>query len=94
MADEPRPSRVSTADAASPPQASSAMACSLGTQFVFNTLVSLLFPVLRERLGSQTVFFGFSAICALATLFVTAFVPETKGVSLEELAAEADRNDG
>lgn len=78
-----------------PPRArSAAMACSLGTQFVFNTLVSLLFPVLRERLGSQTVFFGFSAICALATLFVTAFVPETKGVSLEELAAEADRNDG
>ena len=65
---------------------SAAMASSLGSQFAFNTAVGLLFPILRHRFGTQAVFAGFGVACGLAWLFVNRFVPETKGVALEELS--------
>jgi SP family arabinose:H+ symporter-like MFS transporter len=48
-------------------------------------LVSQTFPVLLERLGSAWTFWGYGVIAAVAAVFIAAFVPETKGRSLEEI---------
>lgn len=50
-----------------------------------NLVVSLLFPVLLAAIGIAWVFLIFAAIGVLAFIFVSAFVPETKGRSLEEI---------
>lgn len=65
-----------------------AMAVSLGSQFFFNTLVGFGFPILRHRFGTQAVFAGFAGVCALAWLFISRFVPETKSESLESLGQQ------
>jgi len=65
---------------------SSCMAVSLGSQFLFNTIVGFTFPILRYHLGTRAVFAGFSAVCLAAWVFVGRFVPETKGSSLEQLS--------
>jgi len=41
--------------------------------------------VLRDKFGAEAVFAGFAGVCALAWMFVHAFVPETKGQALEDL---------
>lgn len=56
--------------------------------FFFLAKVGLAFPVLRARYGADAVFAGFAGVCALAWAFVHAFVPETKGKTLEDLGAE------
>ena len=35
--------------------------------------------------GNASIFFLFAFFCALAVVFVAAFVPETKGVTLEQI---------
>ena len=47
--------------------------------------MGLAFPVLRDKFGAEAVFAGFAGVCALAWMFVHAFVPETKGQALEDL---------
>ena len=54
-------------------------------QWLSNMLVAALFPVAAARLGMPAVLNGFAAVCGLAFVHVVLFVPETKGVSLEEL---------
>lgn len=68
---------------------SPAMSMSLFSQFFFNALVGMAFPILRHKLGTQAVFATFSTMCLLCWLFVNKFVPETKGMSLEKLAEGA-----
>ncbi len=48
-------------------------------------LVSQTFPVLLEGAGSAATFWIYGALCVVTVLFVAAFVPETKGRSLEEI---------
>ncbi|GGE40153.1 putative metabolite transport protein CsbC [Pullulanibacillus camelliae] len=50
-----------------------------------NLVVSFLFPVLSASLGVAWVFIIFAIIGVLAFIFVSRFVPETKGRSLEEI---------
>jgi len=38
-----------------------------------------------ESYGKASLFYLFSAFCILAIIFVAKFVPETKGITLEEL---------
>jgi MFS transporter, SP family, galactose:H+ symporter len=38
-----------------------------------------------NRFGNAAIFYLFAGFCVLAILFVAAFVPETKGITLEEL---------
>merc|ERR550514_1324670 len=42
---------------------SAAMAFSLGSQFMFNTMVGMGFPILRHTLGTQKVFGIFASVC-------------------------------
>ncbi|MDR0843283.1 MAG: sugar porter family MFS transporter [Acidobacteriota bacterium] len=39
------------------------------------------------KFGNASIFYLFAGFCVLAILFVSAFVPETKGVTLEEIEA-------
>jgi MFS transporter, SP family, galactose:H+ symporter len=38
-----------------------------------------------NRFGNASIFYVFAAFCVLAILFVSIFVPETKGIIFEEL---------
>ena len=38
-----------------------------------------------DRFGNASIFYLFAGFCVLAILFVSTFVPETKGVTLEEI---------
>lgn len=38
-----------------------------------------------QKCGNSSIFFVFAGFCALAIVFVALFVPETKGITLEEL---------
>ncbi|UYP09727.1 sugar porter family MFS transporter [Priestia megaterium] len=50
-----------------------------------NFLVGLTFPVLLASIGLSTTFFVFVVLGIGAILFVKKFLPETKGLTLEEL---------
>jgi MFS transporter, SP family, arabinose:H+ symporter len=52
-----------------------------------NWFSALLFPWYVKVFGLVTGFLTFAVICFAATLFFQRFVPETKGKSLEEIAA-------
>ncbi|WP_200939159.1 sugar porter family MFS transporter [Modestobacter sp. Leaf380] len=65
-----------------------AMGASLGGLWVANALISFLFPILAESLGSVTVFGGFMVLNVLAALFAFRYIPETKGRTLEELEVD------
>lgn len=48
-------------------------------------LVSQTFPWMLKTLQGATTFWFYAAMCAVAFLFVSLFVPETKGKTLEEI---------
>lgn len=50
-------------------------------------VVGLLFPIMTASLSQEAVFAIFGVICIFGVLFVKFFVPETKGISLEEIEA-------
>ncbi|MFF2809093.1 sugar porter family MFS transporter [Streptomyces sp. NPDC058000] len=70
--------------------------------WLFNMLVSLLFPTLLKALGAGVNFLFFAVTTFLAFLFVGTTLPETKGRSLEEIEqdllhgmhADAEHGDG
>lgn len=47
--------------------------------------VSKLYQVIGDKLGTYTVYYFFSVSCLLAFLMITAFVPETKGRTYNEI---------
>ncbi|PWV69904.1 sugar porter family MFS transporter [Nocardia neocaledoniensis] len=55
-----------------------------------NFVVSLVFPPLGERWGASAMFLIFAAVSALSLVFCYRRVPETKGVSLDEITAAAE----
>ena len=67
---------------------SAGMSASVFAQWTFNALVTLCFPVLQHKIGTENVLWIFAAMCAAATIFSKLLVPETKGMSLEELGNE------
>ena len=55
------------------------------TQWIFNFLVILLFPVIFKSFGGVFSFLFFAVMCLIQLLVVYFMVPETKGKSLEEI---------
>lgn len=62
-----------------------AMSICTVSNFAFNFFVVGSFPILINRLGGAITFWGFAAVSFLCILFVFFFVPETKGISLEQI---------
>ncbi|KAH6766031.1 Major facilitator superfamily protein [Perilla frutescens var. hirtella] len=58
------------------------------TNFGSNALVTFAFSPLKELLGAENLFLLFGAIAVLALVFVVVYVPETKGLSLEEIESQ------
>jgi MFS transporter, SP family, major inositol transporter len=53
--------------------------------WVANFFVGFLFPVFLESLGLSGAFYIFVVLGVLAITFVAKFLPETKGLTLEQL---------
>ena len=62
-----------------------AMSISIVTNFIFNFIVTGVFPILLNKIGGCLTFLSFAFICFLSILFVRFFIPETKSISLEEI---------
>ena len=62
-----------------------AVSIAVVTNFFWNTVVTFLFPVELEYLGSSTTFYVYAGILLLSIYFIYSRVPETKGMSLEEI---------
>mmetsp|Transcript_30768 Transcript_30768/g.60205 ORF Transcript_30768/g.60205 Transcript_30768/m.60205 type:complete len:563 (-) Transcript_30768:212-1900(-) len=69
-------------------------ALSIGTlsNFASNFLVSALFEFERERVGESALFAQFAIIAAFAVWFETSQVPETRGLSLEQIEEKLKEN--
>jgi MFS family permease len=52
--------------------------------WIFNFLVTLLFPVMSEAVGLGFVYAGFAFFAILSFWFVFALLPEVKGLELED----------
>ncbi len=57
----------------------------VAANFIFNIVVNKLFPVMTQNLGDGVTFAIFGAVCILSIFFIMLFVPETKGISLEQI---------
>ncbi len=62
-----------------------AMSVCTVSNFAFNFFVVGSFPVLLHRIGGAWAFWVFGIVSILCIIFVYFFVPETKGISLEEI---------
>ena len=56
-------------------------------QWLSNMLVAALFPVATAALGMRPILLGFAGVCVATWFIVLAFLPETKGVALEDIGA-------
>lgn len=61
-----------------------------GIQWGANFIVTATFLSVIEIFGSSVTFLFFSSMCFLASLFVYFYIPETKGVTLEEIERKID----
>ena len=69
---------------------SAGVAASTGVQFACNALVAATFPVLTAAIGTRATLCSFAAFSSAAWLFVLRSVPETKGISLEEIGSAVE----
>ncbi|CAM8909942.1 unnamed protein product [Rhodiola kirilowii] len=58
------------------------------TNFGSNAIVTFAFAPLKDLLGAENLFLLFGAIALLSLVFVVLVVPETKGLSLEEIESK------
>ncbi|KAI5059441.1 hypothetical protein GOP47_0026145 [Adiantum capillus-veneris] len=61
---------------------------SLLINFSANATVTFAFPIILDAIGTAATFCTFGAIGVVALLFIYIVVPETKGLSLEEIEAK------
>jgi len=62
------------------------------TGWGINGVVTFLYPILLNKIGLSTIFYGFAFICVIAFIFAWFYCPETKKLSLKHI--EAQLNDG
>ena len=58
------------------------------THWFFAAALTLVFPLMAEKLGPATIFGIFLGMMVLQLIWIALFVPETKGVPLEEIQAK------
>nr|WP_262507844.1 sugar porter family MFS transporter [Winogradskyella sp. PG-2] len=63
------------------------------THWVLAAIIPSLVPVLFSSIGAGTVFMVFAIMMVFQLLFVILMMPETKGISLEELSKKLIRSD-
>jgi len=54
-------------------------------EYAFNFAIVVGFPPVQKAVGTEIVAFIFAGLCAVSIVFVHFWVPETKGLSLEEM---------
>lgn len=64
-----------------------AIALGVEMNYGLNFLVQLIFPTLQEKLGWGRTFCLFGIVLAFAFFFIRTYVPETTGLTLEEIQA-------
>ncbi|KHG28803.1 hypothetical protein F383_00413 [Gossypium arboreum] len=64
------------------------------TNFGSNAIVTFAFSPLKELLGAENLFLLFGGIALISLLFVALYVPETKGLSLEEIESKILKKHG
>eukprot|EP00250_Pteridium_aquilinum_P003033 c13363_g1_i1 orf=87-1769(+) len=65
-----------------------ALSIAVLVNFASNALVTFLFAPIQTLLGAPSTFFAFGIIGIIALVFIITSVPETKGLSLEEIEAK------
>jgi predicted MFS family arabinose efflux permease len=70
----------------------SAMALSVEVNFLSKFLTQLFFPIIQGLLGWGSTFAAFAIIIAAGLVFVIFQVPETKGLTLEEIQLKLKRS--
>lgn len=71
-----------------------AMSLATVANWGFNMLVASTFLTLIEKLGKAGAFWFYSVLCVFCLIFCYAYVPETKGHSLEEIEGHLRKNKG
>ena len=71
---------------------SKGMSVAIVALWISCTVVTIMFPVMLEKLSGGITFFIFAVICLANLLYVWRYVPETKGKTLEELEHELSKN--
>ena len=61
------------------------------THWFFSASLTMSFPLMAEKLVPQAIFGFFCGMMVLQLVWVTFFVPETKGISLEEMEGQISR---
>ncbi|VEH80247.1 Myo-inositol facilitator 1 [Corynebacterium kutscheri] len=54
--------------------------------WIGGTLVTQLFPVFKEHLGLSGTYFSYAVVAALLIWLVVRYIPETKGIELEDMS--------
>jgi SP family arabinose:H+ symporter-like MFS transporter len=67
---------------------SKGMSVAIVALWIACSIVSIVFPVMLEKLSGGITFLIFTVICVASLIYVWKYVPETKGKSLEELEKE------
>ena len=64
------------------------MATAVFALWVGNFTLTYFFPSMLENLGAAGTFWSFAGICAVGFFIMKAWLPETKGKTLEEIERE------
>merc|ERR1712232_1289150 len=67
---------------------SKAIALCVELNYALNFGVQFVFPILKEKLGWGRTFLTFSTFLGFAIFYIRLFVPETAGMTLEEIETE------
>jgi MFS transporter, SP family, arabinose:H+ symporter len=62
------------------------------THWIFAAIIANVFPILAEKLGGGLIFSFFAFMMVLQLFFVLFLMPETKGISLEDLQKKIVKN--
>ena len=60
-----------------------AVSIAVVTNFFWNTVMTFLFPLELDYIGSAATFYIYAGILVISIFFIYSAVPETKGMSLE-----------